>query len=68
MDEGEQHIDTTRARAGATPHMTRYILPISLALVVVIFLLLLLVWRCKPTSLNSIGYGSGPAGTGRSDL
>ncbi len=25
------------ARAGATPHMTRYILPISLALVIVIF-------------------------------
>ena len=44
MDEGEQHIDTTRARAGATPHMTRYILPISLALVILIFLLLLLLW------------------------
>ena len=44
MDEGE-HITTTRARAGATPHMTRYILPISLGLVVIIFLLLLLFWR-----------------------
>jgi hypothetical protein len=45
MDEGKQHIDTTRARAGATPHMTRYILPISLGLVVVAFLLLLFLWR-----------------------
>ena len=45
MDEGEQHIDTTRARAGATPHMTRYILPISLLLVVLAFLLLLFLWQ-----------------------
>ena len=44
MDEGE-HINTTRARAGTTPHMTRYILPISVGLVVIIFLLLLLFWR-----------------------
>ncbi|MDB5671665.1 MAG: hypothetical protein JWO25_2624 [Alphaproteobacteria bacterium] len=46
MDEGEGiHETTTRARAGATPHMTRYILPISLGLVVVLFLLLLILWR-----------------------
>jgi hypothetical protein len=44
MDEGETHIDTTRARAGSTPHMTRYILPISLGLVIVAFLIVLLVW------------------------
>ncbi|MDT9598066.1 hypothetical protein [Sphingosinicella rhizophila] len=44
MDDSEKHIDTTRARAGATPHMTRYILPISLALVAIIFVLLLLLW------------------------
>ena len=44
MDERE-HIDTTRARGGTTPHMTRYILPISLGMVVIIFLLLLLFWR-----------------------
>ncbi|MES3046430.1 hypothetical protein C8J42_102107 [Sphingomonas sp. PP-CE-1A-559] len=31
------HIDTEDARAGATPHMTRYILAISLVLVIVIF-------------------------------
>ena len=44
MDE-QPHVSKTEARAGTTPHMTRYILPISLGLVVVIFLLLLLVWR-----------------------
>jgi hypothetical protein len=44
MDE-PGHIGKTEARAGTTPHMTRYILPISLGLVVIIFALLLLVWR-----------------------
>ncbi|WP_315763160.1 hypothetical protein [Sphingomonas sp. Y38-1Y] len=42
-DPNEQvHIDTDRARAGSTPHMTRYILPISLALVIAIFAYLVL--------------------------
>ncbi len=45
MDEREKHIDTTSARAGSTPHMTRYILPISLGLVVLVFVLLLFLWR-----------------------
>ena len=31
------HVETDEARAGATPHMTRYILAISLILVVVVF-------------------------------
>ncbi len=44
MDEGETHISTTEARAGTTPHMTRYILPISLGLVLVIFAVILLAW------------------------
>jgi hypothetical protein len=44
MEEREQHIDTTRARAGATPHMTRYILPIATALVVISFAIILLVF------------------------
>ncbi len=44
MDEGP-HVTKTEARAGTTPHMTRYILPISLGLVVIIFGLLLFVWR-----------------------
>ena len=45
MDEREKHINTTEARAGTTPHMTRYILPISLGLVVLVFALILLVWQ-----------------------
>jgi hypothetical protein len=44
MDEGETHISTTEARAGTTPHMTRYILPISLVLVLIIFAIILLAW------------------------
>jgi hypothetical protein len=31
------HISGERARAGATPHMTRYILGASLVLVIVVF-------------------------------
>jgi hypothetical protein len=45
MDEGKPHIDTDSARAGATPHMTRYVLAISLVLVVVAFVILLIVLR-----------------------
>jgi hypothetical protein len=36
-DDKPIHIDTDRARAGATPHMTRVILPVSLVLVIAIF-------------------------------
>ena len=45
MQDGEGHIDTTRARAGQSNHMTRVILPASLGLVVILFLILLLIWR-----------------------
>jgi hypothetical protein len=42
-DENEQiEVSTVEARAGSTPHMTRYILGISLVLIVVIFAALLL--------------------------
>ncbi len=33
------HISTDRARGGATPHMTRYILGFSLVLVIIAFVL-----------------------------
>ena len=36
-DERPERVTTTEARAGYTPHMTRYVLGISLALVVVLF-------------------------------
>ena len=45
MDDGEQHIGKTEARAGTTPHMTRYILGVSLVLVIVIFAIILFVAR-----------------------
>ena len=35
-------LNTEQARAGSTPHMTRYILPISLVLVIAIFAFLVL--------------------------
>jgi hypothetical protein len=42
-DDNEQvEVSTDEARAGSTPHMTRYILGISLVLIVVIFAALLL--------------------------
>ena len=45
MDDREQHIGKTEARAGTTPHMTRYILSTSVILIVVLFALILFVWR-----------------------
>jgi hypothetical protein len=46
MSEPE-HISTTDARAGSTPHMTRYILGWGTGLVIVAFaiIILLFVWR-----------------------
>ncbi len=44
MDD-RTHVTKTEARGATTPHMTRYILPISLGLVAVIFGILLLIWR-----------------------
>ena len=43
MTDQPEHLSKTEARAGATPHMTRYVLGIGLLLVVVGFALLLLV-------------------------
>jgi hypothetical protein len=44
MDEDPEHITTTEARAGTTPHMTRHVLVWGIGLVVLIFLLLLFLW------------------------
>jgi len=43
MADEEQHISTQDARGCATPHVVRYVLGISLALVVIVMLLVL--WR-----------------------
>ncbi|WP_284734650.1 hypothetical protein [Sphingosinicella terrae] len=45
MDQEPEHLTTTEARAGTTPHMTRYVLVWGLGLVIAIFLLLLFIWR-----------------------
>jgi hypothetical protein len=41
VDDKQTHLNTDRARAGTTPGMTRYILGVSLALVIVIFAIIL---------------------------
>ena len=44
-DPNEQiHINSTEARGGATPGMTRYILGASLALVIVAFIAVYFLW------------------------
>ena len=43
MNEPAEHLTTTEAREGATPHVTRYVLGWGLALVIIIFAILFLV-------------------------
>ena len=46
MNDGKpEHLTTTEARAGATPHVTRVVLGVGLLLVVVIFAIILFVAR-----------------------
>ena len=42
-DEPTEHVTTTEARGAATPHMGRYVLVFSTALIIVIFLVLFFV-------------------------
>ncbi|WP_242137683.1 MULTISPECIES: hypothetical protein [unclassified Sphingomonas] len=44
-DDDKIRVGRDDARAGATPHVTRYVLGISLALVVVLFAVILLVFN-----------------------
>ena len=41
----EVHLSKTEARAGSTPHVTRYVLTISTLLIIFLFAALLLFWR-----------------------
>jgi hypothetical protein len=43
-NEPTEHLTTTEARSGATPHVTRNVLGWGLALVVAIFVILFLIW------------------------
>ncbi len=42
-DEQREHVTTTEARAGATPHMARYVLVFGTGLVIVLFAIILFV-------------------------
>ncbi len=42
-NESTEHVTTTEARAGSTPHVTRYVLAIGLVLVVVVFAVLFML-------------------------
>ncbi len=42
-DERPEQVTTTEARAGSTPHMTRYVLGVGLVLVVVLFAIIFAV-------------------------
>jgi hypothetical protein len=45
MSDNREHITTTDARAGSTPHMTRYILAFGLILVIAAFVAIVLLWK-----------------------
>jgi hypothetical protein len=45
MSDNREHISTTDARAGSTPHMTRYILVFGLLLVIAAFIAIVLLWK-----------------------
>ncbi|HVL78872.1 MAG TPA: hypothetical protein VM346_06245 [Sphingomicrobium sp.] len=42
-DDDVEHVTTTEARQGQTPHMTRYVLTIGLGLIIVLFAIIVLV-------------------------
>ena len=42
-DEQPEHVTTTEARAGATPHMARHVLVFGTALVIILFAIILFV-------------------------
>ncbi len=44
MADPQEHLTTTEARAGATPHMARYVLGFGLVGVIVLFAVLLFAW------------------------
>lgn len=44
MTAKQEHVTTTEARAGATPHMTRYILVFGTGLTILAFAVILLIF------------------------
>ena len=45
MADDGQHLNTTEARGGETPGVMRYVLGISLATIIILFAVVLLIWR-----------------------
>jgi hypothetical protein len=45
MNDSPEHVNMTEARAGTTPHVTRYVLGIGLVLVIIVFAIILFAWR-----------------------
>jgi hypothetical protein len=45
MADDQEHVTTTEARAGATPHMARYVLVFGTGLVILLFAIILFVAR-----------------------
>ncbi|MDO6413839.1 hypothetical protein Q4F19_05555 [Sphingomonas sp. BIUV-7] len=43
-DKDDIHLTRTEARGGSSNHVTRYVLPISLALVIILFVVILRIW------------------------
>ena len=44
-DEEEIHLTRTEARGGESSKVTRYVLPISLALVIILFAIIYFIWQ-----------------------
>ena len=45
MAEEETHLTGTEARGGSSNHMLRYILPASMALVIILFVVIVWLWH-----------------------
>jgi hypothetical protein len=43
-DDDKVQLTRTEARGGSSNHVTRYVLPISLGLVVIVFAVVLFIW------------------------
>jgi hypothetical protein len=44
-DKDDIHLTRTEARSGQSTHVTRYVLPISLVLVIILFVVIALAYR-----------------------
>lgn len=54
--ETETHVSTEEARSGASTHVTRYVLPISLALAILVMVLVISggFWKTDQTGADNV--------------